>query len=267
MKCNNDKNMGISFERNIWATTKVNEKRLNRAYNNSDKLYLIFSIQGSGHFQGVAKMVSPISDKRCNDFGSSNLGGVFEVDWIYKEEIPFQYTQHLTNPWNDNKKVQISRDTQELEPNVGQALVQLWDNVPPDSPHGELPEVASPEESATEETSEFYSDEMYNENDPAYVEGYPLYSPPPFSPQFMPEFQHVPPHFPPPHIAYQQPYPIYAPTGNMPPYRHQEYYPAVAQYPASRRGGPHDVYTRGNGGPYQDSRQSGDPRNRGSFRS
>ena len=52
MKCNNDKNMSISFERNIWATTRGNEKRLNRAFNESDEVFLIFSVQGSGHFQG-----------------------------------------------------------------------------------------------------------------------------------------------------------------------------------------------------------------------
>lgn len=240
--------MGISFERNIWATTKGNEKRLRHAYNTCDEVFLIFSIQGSGHFQGVAKMMTTITDNQCEDFGSANLGGVFEIDWIYKEEIPFQFTQHLTNPWNDNKKVQISRDAQEVEPSVGEALVQLWEHVP-DSPKDQQPDVLSPDEKEPDEehSNDFYPEPVYGESDQAYMEGYPLYSPPPFSPQFLPEFvpqHHFAPAPPPPHMAYQQPYPSYPPHDQVPPYRQQLYYPVAPQYAGPRRGNPHDMYNR-----------------------
>lgn len=264
MKCNNEKNLPISFERNIWATTKSNEKRLNRAFNISDEVFLIFSIQGSGHFQGVAKMVSAISDKFCDDFGSANLGGVFDVEWLYKEEIPFQFTQHLTNPWNDNKKVQISRDAQEVEPVVGADLVLLWENVNETSK--ETSGLISPDGSTVpEEVSEFYPDEVYAESEGTdYMEGYPVYSPPSynppsFNPSFVPDFQHCPPHYAPgpphmtsPHMTYQQSYPMYAPpgelspyrhqTGGMSPYRHQEYY-SLPQYTPPKRT-LHDVFHR-----------------------
>jgi hypothetical protein len=52
------------------------------------------------------------------------------VEWIRKESLPFQFAHHLLNPWNDNKKVQISRDGQELEPQVGEQLLQLWERLP-----------------------------------------------------------------------------------------------------------------------------------------
>ena len=130
MKCNNEKNLEISVEQGIWATTKINEQRLDRAYKNSNNVYLVFSVQGSGHFQGVAKMTSGITDKENIDLGSSNLGRVFNVEWIQRNDIPFQFTQHLQNPWNDNKKVQISRDAQEVEPSVGHLLCELWKNLP-----------------------------------------------------------------------------------------------------------------------------------------
>ena len=126
VKCNNYKNLEIAMSRGIWATTKSNEKKLDRAYRDGGSIYLIFSIQGSGHFQGYAKMVSKVTDKPCSDFGSINLGGTFSVQWIQKGDLPFQFTQELTNPWNENKKVQISRDGQELEPSVGAALCSLW---------------------------------------------------------------------------------------------------------------------------------------------
>ena len=284
MKCNNEKNMQISFDRNIWATTKSNEKRLNRAFSISDQVFLIFSIQGSGHFQGVGKMTSAISDKFCEDFGSTNLGGVFDVEWLYKEEIPFQFTQHLTNPWNDNKKVQISRDAQEVEPVVGADLVLLWEsaNEPAakeSSGHNvrDSSDLISPDGSSVQESeppSEFYPDEVYpSEADGSggggYMEGYPMYNPPSYNPQFMPpDYQHCPPHFaaPPPHMAYQQQYPMYAPQPQGDPYRHQEYYPVPPQPPqyaaAPRRdggggGGGHEVFRR-EAAPFTPSRQTVD---------
>ena len=294
LKCNNEKNMAISFNRNIWATTKSNEKRLARAFNDSEEVLLVFSVQGSGRFQGVAKMASAISDEYCEDFGSANLGGVFDIEWIHQKDIPFQGTQHLMNPWNDNKKVQISRDAQEVEPRVGQALVDLWSvnaaandgdctssREETSSPNEQLRhlnnaiegeqtelkqqqqqqmQVDDQQQQQQQQQQEFYPQHMYTnasgENEPQYVEEYPLYSPPPFSPQFMPaDYQQVeiPAHYAPapPHMGYNQqpPYPttaMYGPAppgqGNMAPatYSQQEYY--SFQYSPPRQGV--DVYQR-----------------------
>lgn len=62
--------------------------------------------------QGYARMTSIISQESCQDWDFLGLGGVFSVEWIQKESLPFHCTQHILNPWNDNKKVQISRDGQ-----------------------------------------------------------------------------------------------------------------------------------------------------------
>lgn len=133
VKCNNYKNLDISMSKRIWATTKSNERKLDRAFREAENVYLIFSIQGSGNFQGYARMVSAVTLDSCPDFGSTNLGGVFSIEWICKGDIAFHYTQDLFNPWNENKKVQISRDGQELEPSVGEALCALWTQVFPDA--------------------------------------------------------------------------------------------------------------------------------------
>ncbi|XP_072272182.1 3'-5' RNA helicase YTHDC2 isoform X2 [Pyxicephalus adspersus] len=119
LKSSNQRNLEISQQKGIWSTTPSNERKLNRAFWESSKVYLVFSVQGSGHFQGFAKMLSEIGREKSQDWGSTSLGGVFKVEWIRKENLPFQYAHHLLNPWNDNKK--------ELEPQVGEQLLLLWD--------------------------------------------------------------------------------------------------------------------------------------------
>ncbi|XP_075457659.1 3'-5' RNA helicase YTHDC2 isoform X2 [Ascaphus truei] len=122
MKSSNLRNLEISQQKGIWSTTPSNERKLNRAFWGSSTVYLVFSVQGSGHFQGFARMSSEIGREKSQDWGSTGLGGVFKVEWIRKENLPFQNAHHLLNPWNDNKK--------ELEPQVGEQLLQLWDRVP-----------------------------------------------------------------------------------------------------------------------------------------
>ncbi|XP_036384365.1 3'-5' RNA helicase YTHDC2 [Megalops cyprinoides] len=130
MKSSNQRNIEISQQKGIWSTTPSSELKLNRAFQESSSVFLIFSVQGSGHFQGYARMCSDIGPEQCQDWGFMGLGGVFKVEWIRKERLPFQFAHQLVNPWNDNKKVQISRDGQELEPQAGGQLLQLWDRLP-----------------------------------------------------------------------------------------------------------------------------------------
>ncbi|XP_031143214.1 3'-5' RNA helicase YTHDC2 isoform X1 [Sander lucioperca] len=127
MKSSNVRNIEISQQKGIWSTTPSNETKLTKAFLENNLIILIFSVQGSGHFQGYARMTSIISQESCQDWGFMGLGGVFSVEWIHKDSVPFQCTQHIVNPWNDNKKVQISRDGQELEPQAGSQLLLLWD--------------------------------------------------------------------------------------------------------------------------------------------
>ena len=58
-------------------------------------------------------------------------GNPFQVKWIRQERLPFPRLRHLRNPWNHNREVKVSRDGTELEPLVGQALVDEWDKTEP----------------------------------------------------------------------------------------------------------------------------------------
>jgi len=45
-------------------------------------VYLIFSINGSNHFQGVARMTSPVGQEKVKDFQAAGLGNAFSVEWV-----------------------------------------------------------------------------------------------------------------------------------------------------------------------------------------
>ena len=51
----------------------------------------------------------------------------FRVQWIRTDPLPFSRTRHIRNPWNHGREVKVSRDGTELEPNVGQQLLDEWD--------------------------------------------------------------------------------------------------------------------------------------------
>lgn len=59
----------------------------------------------------------------------STWGETFRLQWIKTERLPFYRTRHLRNPWNHDREVKVSRDGTELEPSVGQALLEEWDRV------------------------------------------------------------------------------------------------------------------------------------------
>ena len=97
-------------------------------------MILVFSVQGSSHFQGFALFSGRMSDERYSELRSqgqgSGSGSQYFIDWIKKGDIPFQATKHLVNTYNGNRKVQGSKDGQELHPSVGSSLCKMWDRVP-----------------------------------------------------------------------------------------------------------------------------------------
>ncbi|KAJ7517618.1 hypothetical protein O6H91_21G031800 [Diphasiastrum complanatum] len=132
IKSLNQHNLSKSVEKGIWATQAMNEPVLNEAFETSERVILIFSINMSGHFQGYAQMSSPIGRRRANVWSEANeganpWGGTFSVKWLRLYDLPFQRTVHLKNPLNHFKPVKISRDCQELAQDIGEALCSLID--------------------------------------------------------------------------------------------------------------------------------------------
>ncbi|KAJ7500792.1 YT521-B-like domain-containing protein [Mycena galericulata] len=88
--------------------------------------------------RGDKSVASPDSEIRTKE--DDSLGGLtgaskstddggprdFKLQWLCTEHLPFQRTRHIRNPWNHDREVKVSRDGTELEPSVGQALLQEW---------------------------------------------------------------------------------------------------------------------------------------------
>jgi len=63
---------------------------------------------------------------------NSGLGTPFSIQWIKTNSLSFQRTRHLRNMWNHDREIKVSRDGTELEPGVGKATLEEWDNPSPE---------------------------------------------------------------------------------------------------------------------------------------
>lgn len=133
IKSNNYENVALARAKGVWSTPPQNEARLNQAFRACDNVILIFSIKESGKFQGFARLAAestkdhpPIRWVLPPGMTARALSGVFKLDWIDRRELSFNKTNHLHNPWNDNKPVKIGRDGQEIDPRCGEALCKLF---------------------------------------------------------------------------------------------------------------------------------------------
>lgn len=131
MKCTHQKTLDSSVSSGTWYVTSTSSKKLNKAFQDGKTVYLVFSINASGHFQGYAKMISLAEKDKTSGSQSPNFNYVCSIEWVKRNNLPFQLTHHLLNSLNENKRVQISRDGQEIEPSVGEALLRLWDRKEP----------------------------------------------------------------------------------------------------------------------------------------
>ncbi|KAI9450446.1 YT521-B-like domain-containing protein [Lactarius psammicola] len=70
----------------------------------------------------------PFEDRDTRDDGTGPVWDrPFRIEWIRTDALPFFRTRHLRNPWNHGREVKVSRDGTELEPTVGQQLLDEWD--------------------------------------------------------------------------------------------------------------------------------------------
>ncbi|GAA5953911.1 hypothetical protein JCM3765_000688 [Sporobolomyces pararoseus] len=119
-----------SLKYEIWASTDLGNKRLDKAFRESaDKgpIYLFFSVNGSGHFAGMAQMLTPVDySLTSNVWASDKWKGVLKVRWIYIKDVPLNALRHIRlNNTPENKPVTSSRDTQEVPYDAGLEVLRI----------------------------------------------------------------------------------------------------------------------------------------------
>lgn len=89
-------------------------------------IYLLFSVNGSGHFCGVAQMTSAVDYNSVSSvWHQDKWKGKFTLKWIYVKDVPNQQLRHIRLENNENKSVTNSRDTQEVPNPKGQQVLQI----------------------------------------------------------------------------------------------------------------------------------------------
>lgn len=120
-----------SLKHEIWASTEKGNQRLDRAFkesSNEGPLYLLFSVNASGHFCGVAEMLTAIDYSSDSSVWvqEGKWKGTFKVKWIYVKDVPNNKLRHirLTNT-TECKPITQSRDTQELPVDGGRQALKI----------------------------------------------------------------------------------------------------------------------------------------------
>jgi len=118
-----------SIKYSIWCSTEHGNKRLDDAFKSQKDrgpIYLFYSVNGSGHFCGMAQMMSTV-DYNCsaNVWAQDKWKGQFKVRWIYVKDVPNNQLRHIRLENNENKPVTNSRDTQEVPPEKGKQVLAI----------------------------------------------------------------------------------------------------------------------------------------------
>jgi hypothetical protein len=118
-----------SLKYSIWTSTENGNRRLDNAYKDrkgKGDVYLFFSVNGSGHFCGIAQMLSEVDFYTITGvWAQDKWKGQFDVKWIYVKDVPNGQLRHIRLENNENKPVTNSRDTQEVPLEKGKQVFKI----------------------------------------------------------------------------------------------------------------------------------------------
>ena len=114
----------------IWCSTDHGNKRLDSAWKERQgkgAIYLFFSVNGSGHFCGIAQMLTDVNYTTAGEsvWVQDKFKGQFKVRWVYVKDVPNGQLRHIRLENNENKPVTNSRDTQEVPPEKGRQVLKI----------------------------------------------------------------------------------------------------------------------------------------------
>ena len=117
-----------SIKYNMWTSTEHGNRRLDQAFKEQKgkPTYLFYSVNGSGHFCGMAQMMSEVDFNNVTGvWAQDKWKGRFDVKWLYVKDVPNSQLRHIRLENNENKPVTNSRDTQEIPGDKGKQVVKI----------------------------------------------------------------------------------------------------------------------------------------------
>ncbi|KAH1083550.1 hypothetical protein J1N35_023311 [Gossypium stocksii] len=122
-----------SVKYNVWASTSNGNKKLDAAFREAKEkpdgcpVFLLFSVNTSGQFVGVAEMVDQVDfNKTLEYWQQDKWTGCFPVKWHIIKDVPNTLLRHITLENNENKPVTNSRDTQEVNFEQGIQILKIF---------------------------------------------------------------------------------------------------------------------------------------------
>ncbi|GKU93006.1 hypothetical protein SLEP1_g6648 [Rubroshorea leprosula] len=130
-----------SIKYNVWSSTSHGNKKLEAAYEDVQKIasgkpascpiFLLFSVNASGQFCGVAEMIGPVDfQKDMNFWQQDKWSGSFPVKWHMIKDVPNSHFRHIILENNEDRPVTNSRDTQEVLYKQGLEMLKIFKNHP-----------------------------------------------------------------------------------------------------------------------------------------
>ncbi|XP_044505918.1 YTH domain-containing protein ECT1-like [Mangifera indica] len=135
IKSYSEDNVHKSIKYGVWASTPNGNKKLDSAYREakekqeSNPIFLCFSVNASAQFCGVAEMVGLVDFEKSVDYWQQDKwSGHFPVKWHIIKDVPNSQFRHIVIENNDNKPVTNSRDTQEVKLEQGIEMLNIFKN-------------------------------------------------------------------------------------------------------------------------------------------
>jgi hypothetical protein len=93
-----------SLKYSIWASTEIGNRRLDAAFveqNSQGPIYLFYSVNASGHFCGVAEMLTRVDWNKSSSVWAQDgkWKGMFAVKWLFVKDVPNGALRHLRVVW------------------------------------------------------------------------------------------------------------------------------------------------------------------------
>ncbi|XP_057980558.1 YTH domain-containing protein ECT4-like [Malania oleifera] len=133
IKSFSEDNVHKSIKYGVWASTPHGNGKLDAAFSEAKEIkgscpvFLLFSVNSSSQFCGLAEMVGPVDFKKnANYWQQDRWNGQFPVRWHIVKDVPNSRFRHILLENNENKPVTHSRDTQEVKLEQGIEMLKIF---------------------------------------------------------------------------------------------------------------------------------------------